>query len=75
MTQEPDSAVLNHPRFVGLWTYRPFSEKRQFCASVMIGGVVCETKMHDTWGAALQQARAMLLSPDEATAHARGRAA
>ena len=41
--------VFTHPRFCGLWTYRPHGEERQFCASVMVDGAVQETAMFNDW--------------------------
>ncbi len=52
--------VISHPRFVGLWTYRPYGVKKQFCASVMVEGVVSETEMCGTWQEAVGQAGAIL---------------
>ncbi len=52
--------VISHPRFIGLWTYRPHGAKKQFCASVMVEGVVSETEMCKTWQEAVEQAGAIL---------------
>ena len=56
--------VFDHPRFVGLWTYRPYGGQRQFCASVMVDGVVQETKMYDAWAEALNGAARILETTD-----------
>ena len=45
--------IINHPRFVGLWTYKPYGAKRKFCASVMANGAVTETRMYINWEQAL----------------------
>ncbi|MCH7720422.1 MAG: hypothetical protein IH988_05455 [Planctomycetes bacterium] len=54
------SEVFDHPRFVGLWTYRPYGGRRRFSASVMVAGSVQETDMCDTWAEAVQGARDIL---------------
>ncbi len=62
--------VFDHPKFVGLWTYRAHGGTRQFCASVMIDGVVCETPMLDSWEGAIGAAKSLLDAPadeDQAT--------
>lgn len=53
-------AVLEHPQFVGLWTYRPHARDRQFSASVMLDGQVQETEMSATWRQALSRAADIL---------------
>jgi len=52
--------VLDDPRFVGLWTYKPQGAKRKFCASVRVNGLVAETGMYDDWADALVGAREIL---------------
>ena len=52
--------AFNDPRFIGLWTYRPYGGSRHFCASVMVNGIVQETEMYDTWIEALTGAAHIL---------------
>lgn len=52
--------VFNHPKFIGLWTYRPHKGTRQFCASIMVNCEVRETKIFDTWEEALNAAHQIL---------------
>ncbi len=56
--------IIEHPRFVGLWTYRPHGGThggtRQFCVSVMVNGETQETEMFDNYGDALQAAGLIL---------------
>ena len=54
------SDVFDHPRFVGLWTYRAYGSARKFCASVMVAGTVQETEMCPTWPEAVDGARRIL---------------
>ncbi len=56
--------VLEHPKFVGLWTYRPHGSNRQFCASIMAAGTIQETDMFDTWTDALTAATGLLTRLD-----------
>lgn len=48
--------IIEHPRFTGLWTYRPFGRKRKFCATVIVNGEPNETRMFIDWRDALKQA-------------------
>ncbi len=52
--------VFRSPRFVGLWSYRPYKKKRRYCATVMAEGVPCETSMHDDWHDAVLEAREII---------------
>lgn len=56
--------IFSHPRFIGLWTYRPRGKKRQFCSSVMVDGEVQETSMYDDWEDALVEASEILEGTD-----------
>lgn len=52
--------VITHPRFVGLWTYRPHARPRQFSASVMVDGETQETELFDNFDEALDAAGKIL---------------
>lgn len=52
--------ILNHPRFIGLWTYKGYGAERKFCASVVINGLVAETGLYITWEDALLGAKEIL---------------
>lgn len=52
--------VLDHPRFVGLWTYRPYGGARKFCASVLVDDQIQETEIYDLWNEAVNGARHIL---------------
>lgn len=52
--------VFDHPRFIGLWTYRPHGGTKKFCASVMVDCQVQETEMYDSWDEAVSGARYIL---------------
>ena len=52
--------VLSHKRFIGLWTYRPYSGNRKYCCTILICAEVQETEMHDTWQSAVGAAGALL---------------
>lgn len=58
--------VIDHPRFVGLWTYKPYGAERKFCASVMVNGLVAETGMYENWEDALIGAKEILDEDDHA---------
>ena len=52
--------VLDHPRFIGLWTYRPYGVTRKFWVTVLVDGQVQETEMYDAWREALGGAARIL---------------
>lgn len=56
----PDT--LNHPRFCGLWTYRPYGGVRKFCCTVIADGIPSETEMFHTWQEAIFQAAEIIES-------------
>ncbi len=57
---EDVTLVLDNPRFIGLWTYRPYGGTRHYCATVLVDGMVQETEMYDTWAEALTGARHLI---------------
>ena len=59
MATFPDN-IFDNPRFIGLWTYRPYGGTRKYCASVVVKGTVQETEMYDSWQDAVQGAGEIL---------------
>ena len=64
MTDKPIADTIEHPRFCGLWTYRPYGGRRKFCATVIVDGVVNETEMFDEWRDALHAAGRVLVETE-----------
>ncbi len=52
--------VITHPRFCGLWSYKPQKQKRRYCCTVIINFQASETRMFDEWIDAVKEAGEMI---------------
>jgi len=60
MTPEEIESVINHPRFCGLWSYRPYGSRRRFCCTVIVDEETRETHMFNEWANAVEEAGKMI---------------
>lgn len=63
MTLHQISLIINHPRFCGLWSYRPYGSRRRFCCTVIVDEETRETRMFDEWANAVKEAGQLIHKP------------